>query len=73
MEINGLASMTMSVNKAEVGQNILSKTLQKTAEVQQQQNQQEQQQNRQMLVKEPEPSTTVAAMTGKGTKIDTYV
>lgn len=71
MEINNLASSSMSINKASVGQEILTKTLQKTAEAQQQQ----QQQNRQMQmqVQKPEPSSTVAAMTGKGTKIDTYV
>ena len=70
MEINGLASMAMSLNKAEVGQNILSKTLQKTAEVEQQQ---EQQKIRQVQMEDPKPSTTAAAMSGKGTRIDTYV
>lgn len=69
MEINGLASMTISENKAEVGQNILSKTLQKTAEVEQQQ---EQQKNRQLQMQSPK-STTVAEVSGKGTKIDAYV
>lgn len=44
MEISNLASSSMSINKASVGQEILAKTLQKTAEVQ------EQQQNRQMQV-----------------------
>lgn len=67
MEITGLANMTMSLNKAEVGQSILSKTLQKTAEMAQQQGQQK------MQMPAPKPSTTVAAMTGKGTKIDAYV
>jgi hypothetical protein len=66
MEINGLASMTISENKAEVGQNVLSKTLQKTAEV-------EQQQNRQLQMQSPKSSTTVAEVSGKGTKIDAYV
>lgn len=70
MEINGLASMTISENKAEVGQNILSKTLQKTAEVEQQQ---EQQKNRQLQMQAPKSSTIVAEVSGKGTKIDAYV
>lgn len=64
MEINGLAGQAMSVNKAEVGQNILDKTLQKTAEVQERQAQQD---NRQA-----QTSKSVAAMTGKGTMIDVF-
>lgn len=70
MEINGLASMTISENKAEVGQNILNKTLQKTAEVQQQQ---EQQKNSQLQMQAPKSSTTAAEVSGKGTRINTYV
>ncbi|MEZ4485756.1 MAG: hypothetical protein R2864_14695 [Syntrophotaleaceae bacterium] len=69
MEITGLASMTMSLNKAEVGQSILSKSLQKTAEVEQQQ---QQQKNRQMKLQAPKPSTAEAAMTGKGTRVNAY-
>lgn len=67
MEINGLAGMATAVNKAEVGQNILDKTLQKTAEVKQQQ---EQQDHRRL--QDPRGASSVAAMTGKGTRIDVF-
>jgi len=69
MEINGLGSMAMALNKAEVGQDILNKTLRKTAEVEQQQQQQE---TRRMQMQVSTSSTAVAAMTGKGSKIDIF-
>lgn len=67
MEINGLAGMAMAVNKAEVGQNILDKTLEKTAEVEQRQKS-----KGHLQVQASKSPSSEAAMTGKGTRIDVF-